>query len=451
MKQLSKVVWYEGMYLGPHHFQVQTQSFEDLVNFTTASLSFAPYGILNCKIDPEALQNGNLSVVHARGVFPDGLLFQMPEADPLPAVRPIAELFPPARESLIAYLGVPPRRADGPNCALEAGEEQSQVRYVAEERVLADENSGKDEKAVSLGRKNIRFVLDVEEREGLVLLPIARILRDANGKLVLDASFIPPCISINASDRLLLMVRTLVDILEEKSASLAMARRGSTQARAGYSTEDIAAFWFVHTINSSLSVLRHLYFSQRGHPEHVFVELSRLAGALCSFGIESHPQTLPVYDHDNLEAGFSALDAHIRKHLELVVPSNCIAIPLTASGRNFKYGEVTDQRCLDRARWILAVRADMGEADLIAKGPRLIKVCSRELLPDLVKTALSGLPLAHLPVPPSAIAPKVEFQYFGLSRTGSCWEHIVKSRGVGIYIPDEISNAEIELLVALDS
>jgi type VI secretion system protein ImpJ len=181
------------------------------------------------------------------------------------------------------------------------------------------------------------------------------------------------------------------------------------------------------------------------------VELSRLAGALCSFGLESHPQSLPVYDHDNLEACFAALDAHIRKHLELVVPSNCIVIPLTASGRNFKYGEVTDQRCLDRARWILAVRADMGEADLIAKGPRLIKVCSRELLPDLVKTALSGLPLAHLPVPPSAIAPKVEFQYFGLSRTGSCWEHIVKSRGVGIYIPDEISNAEIELLVALDS
>jgi type VI secretion system protein ImpJ len=293
--------------------------------------------------------------------------------------------------------------------------------------------------------------LDVEEREGLVLLPIARILRDANGKLVLDSGFIPPCISINASDRLLLMVRTLVDILEEKSASLAMARRGSAQARAGYSTEDVAAFWFVHTINSSLSVLRHLYFSQRGHPEHLYVELSRLAGALCSFGLESHPQSLPVYDHDNLEACFAALDAHIRKHLELVVPSNCIVIPLTASGRNFKYGEVTDQRCLDRARWILAVRADMGEADLIAKGPRLIKVCSRELLPDLVKTALSGLPLAHLPVPPSAIAPKVEFQYFGLSRTGSCWEHIVKSRGVGIYIPDEISNAEIELLVALDS
>ncbi|HUI75751.1 MAG TPA: type VI secretion system baseplate subunit TssK [Candidatus Acidoferrum sp.] len=451
MKHLSKVVWYEGMYLGPHHFQVQTQSFEDLVNFATASLSFAPYGFLSCKVDAEALQNGNLSLVHARGVFPDGLLFQMPDADPLPPVRAIAEIFPPTRESLVAYLAVPPRRSDGPNCALEPEQEQSQVRYIAEEKVLPDENSGKDEKPVSLGRKNIRFVLDVEEKEEFVLLPVARILRDSNGNLILDPSFIPPCLMISASERLLQITRTLVDILEDKSASLAMSRRGSAQARAGYSTEDVAAFWFVHTINASLSVLRHLYMSERGHPEHLFVELSRLAGALCSFGLDSHPQSLPVYDHDNLEGCFSALDAHIRKHLELVVPSNCIVIPLVQSGRNFRYGEVTDQRCLDRARWILALRADMGEADLIAKGPRLIKVCSKDLLPDLVKTALSGLPLAHLPVPPSAIAPKVEFQYFGLSRVGSCWEHIVTTRGVGIYTPDELPNVEIELLVALDS
>jgi type VI secretion system protein ImpJ len=451
MKHLSKVVWYDGMYLGPHHFQVQTQSFEDLVTFAASNLSFAPYGILSCRIDPEALQNGNLSLVHARGVFPDGLLFQMPDADAPPPVRHIAEIFPATRESLLVYLAVPPRRADGPNCAFAPDEDPSQVRYTEEKKVLPDENTGKDEKTVSLGRKNIRFILDVEVRDGLVLLPIARILRDGNGNLILDPSFIPPCLHVSASERLLMIARTLVDILEEKSASLAMARRGSAQARAGYSSEDVAAFWFVHTINASLSVLRHLYLTERGHPERLFVELSRLGGALCSFGLDSHPQTLPLYDHDNLEGCFSALDAHIRRHLELVVPSNCIVIPLVQSGRNFRFGEVADQRCLDRARWILAVRADMGEADLIAKGSRLIKVCSRELLPDLVKTALPGLPLAHLPVPPSAIAPKVEFQYFGLSRVGSCWEHIVKTRGVGIYTPDELPNAEIELLVALDS
>ena len=87
---------------------------------------------------------------------------------------------------------------------------------------------------------------------------------------------------------------------------------------------------------------------------------------------------------------------------------------------------------------------------MISRAPRLVKICSGELLPELVKTALPGLSLTHLPVPPSAIAPRVEYQYFGVSRAGSCWEHIVQTRKVGIYIPGEIPNPELELAIILD-
>ena len=451
MKHLSKVVWYEGMHLGPHHFQVQTQSFEDLVHFSTSSLWFAPYGVLSCKLDPDALKNGVLSVVHARGLFPDGLAFQMPDADSLPPVLNINELFSSTRESLIVLLAVPARRVDGPNCSLNGEASEMELRYQAESRTLPDANTGRDEKDIQIGRKNIRFALETQANEGLVTMPVARVLRDGAGRFIFDPSFIPPCLQISASERLLVIARTLVDILAEKSASLSRVRRASAQGRAGYSSDEIASFWFVHTVNESLSVLRHLCVSERGHPEQLYLEMSRLAGALCTFGLDSHPQTLPPYDHDNLENSFTALNAHIRAHLELVVPSNCVQIALTSAGRNFRNGEVTDQRCLDRARWILAIRADAGEAEIIAKAPRLIKLCSKDLLPELVKTALPGLGLTHLPVPPSAIAPKVEFQYFGVSRNGSSWEHIVKTRGVGVYVPDELPSAEIELLVVLES
>jgi type VI secretion system protein ImpJ len=451
MKHLSKVVWYEGMYLGPHHFQVQSQSFEDLVHFSTSSLWFAPFGLISCKLDGDALKNGMLSLVHARGLFPDGLAFQMPDADALPPVLDINQLFAPTREALLVYLAVPERRPEGPNCALDSEPSQLDMRYKAEMRAMPDENTGRDEKEIQVGRKNIRFVLEAQENSGLVTLPVARVLRDGSGRFIFDPAFIPPCLQISASERLLVIARTLVDILDEKSASLSRARRATAQGRAGYSSEEIASFWFVHTVNESLSVLRHLCVSERGHPEQLYLEMSRLAGALCTFGLESHPETLPPYDHYNLEKCFGPLNAHIRAHLELVVPSNCVQIPLVAAGRNFRNGDVVDQRCLDRSRWILAVRADTGEAEIIAKSPRLIKLCSKDLLPELVKTALPGLGLVHLPIPPSAIAPKVEFQYFGISRTGNSWEHIVQTRKVGVYIPDDLPGAEIELLVVLES
>jgi type VI secretion system protein ImpJ len=451
MKHLSKVVWYEGMYLGPHHFQAQSQCFEDLIHFSTTSLWFAPYGLISCKLDPDALKNGIVSLVHARGLFPDGLAFQMPDADALPSVLNINDLFSTTQESLTVLLAVPERKPNGPNCAMDSEASPMELRYRAETRTLPDENTGSDEKPIQVGRKNIRFALETQDNQGLVNMPIARVMRDGTGRFIYDPSFIPPCLQISASERLLVIARTLVDILEEKSASLSRVRRATAPGRAGYSSEELASFWFVHTVNESLSVLRHLTVSERGHPEQLYMEMSRLAGALCTFGLDSHPQTLPAYDHDDLEKCFSALNSHIRAHLELVVPSNCLQIPLLSAGRNFRNGTVMDQRCLDRARWVLAIRADAGEAEIIAKTPRLVKVCSKDLLPELVKTALPGLGLNHLPVPPSAIAPKVEFQYFGISRTGNCWEHIVQTRGVGVYVPDELPGAEIELLVVLES
>ncbi len=49
MKLLSKVVWHEGMYLGPHHFQAQARYFEDAMHFGVSSLWFEPYGFVGYK------------------------------------------------------------------------------------------------------------------------------------------------------------------------------------------------------------------------------------------------------------------------------------------------------------------------------------------------------------------------------------------------------------------
>ena len=72
MKYLSRVVWSEGMYLGPHHFQVQSRYFEDSIRFATSSLWYMAFGVIGCLLDAEALHNGTVSVIHARGVFDDG-------------------------------------------------------------------------------------------------------------------------------------------------------------------------------------------------------------------------------------------------------------------------------------------------------------------------------------------------------------------------------------------
>jgi type VI secretion system protein ImpJ len=187
------------------------------------------------------------------------------------------------------------------------------------------------------------------------------------------------------------------------------------------------------------------------HPEELFVELLRLGGALCTFAIESHPRALPLYHHLKLDECFGALDHHIRTHLEAVVPTNVVSIPLRKVSDYFYEGDVTDQRCLDNSRWIFSIRAPVGEVDLIARTPQLVKICSKMFVPRLVEKALPGMTLAQLPVPPSAVSTRVDAQYFSVSKGGPCWDHIVQTRQVGVYVPGELPDPTMELLVVLES
>ena len=447
MRSLSRVVWSEGMYLGPHHFQAQSRYFEDATRFATAALWPLSYGFAGCRLDPDALENGAVSVLHARGIFPDGLAFDMPDSDALPPARNIAELFPPTRDSLTVLLGVPEHKVGQRNCAVSDGD-RAPARFVAATRAVFDENTGADERPVRFGRKNISLLLDSESSEGMTTLPLARITRDGAGRFVFDPSFVPPCLQIAASESLMLMLRRLIEILGEKSASMS---RAPGKSLVEFSSREIASFWFVHAVNTGLATLRHLWTAKRGHPEELYLHMARLAGALCTFALNSDPRDVPGYDHDHLDRTFGELDQHIRRHLDIIVPTNFVSIPLTPAETNYFYeGDVVDQRCFSRSRWILGVRSSAGDVEVTSKVPQLVKVCSAVFVPELVRRALPGLALTHLPVPPPAVPAKVESQYFSISKGGPCWDHLLKTKRVGVYVPGDLPECELELLVVLE-
>ncbi len=447
MKFLSRVVWSEGMYLGPHHFQAHGRYFEDSIRFAVSSLWYQPYGLLGYALDEEALGNGTLSLIHARGILPDGLPFLMPECDPLPAARAIAGLFPATRGHLDVLLAVPRYTAQGLNCSLNGN--TGQARFHAETRSLPDETTGGDERPVQMGRKNLRLLLDTEPCDDMVALPLARVMRDGSGRLVFDPDFIPPCLQIAASERLMLLLHRLIGILEEKSTALGASSGGAAGSQ--WSPRDISNFWLLHAVNSALAPLRHLWITKRGHPEELFLEMSRLGGALCTFALDSHPRTLPLYDHEKPSECFEALDRHIRAHLETVVPTNYVSIPLERTADYFYEGDVADTRCLGRARWLLGIRSNVGDAEVIERTSQLVKICSAKFVGELVRRAMAGLTLAHVPVPPAAIPAKLEMQYFTVDRTGPFWDHIMQTRRVGIYIPGDLPDPEVELLVILEA
>lgn len=450
---LSKVVWSEGMYLAQHHFQAQSRYFEDSLQFVLGALAFKAYGVAGCELDPEALLNGTVLLGHARGIFPDGLAFHIPDSDPPPASRDIGDAFSPTQESHQLLLTIPAYRRGAANCS---SGENGTYRYIAQTAEMPDDVTGSDVKAVPVGRKNLRLRLDYEAQPGEIALPIARIKRDGTGHFVYDSEYVPPALQIGASPRLLLLLSRVVEILDAKSAAVAAEGSSSRKGLREYASREVANFWLLHAVRSSIPPLRHLLEMRTSHPEELFRELSRLAGTLCTFALDSHPRSLPVYDHDRLGECFGELDRHIRLHLEVIIPTNCITVPLRRVSDFLYVGVVTDQRCFGQARWILGARTEGNRGELIDKVPKLVKICSSKHVERLFKEARPGLSIQHLPQPPSAVSPRIGAEYFTLGRSGSmeaqvCWKEIGRSSEVGIYVPGALAAAELELLVVLEN
>jgi type VI secretion system protein ImpJ len=449
MKFLSRVVWSEGMYLGPHHFQTQSRYVEDTVGFLVSSLWHEPWGLLHAEFDQEAIRNGNAILLHASGIFADGLIFELPSSDPPPPARNLTEAFPSTDAALPLYLAVPARTDNGLDCDLDGSLDGT--RFQVMHRALRDETNGIDEREVDLGRKNLRLITEAEITRDLSTIPVARILRDGQGHFVCDPDFIPTCLRISANEQLMLLAKRLLDVIGEKSGTISRGTKKQGRFEAGTSALDVANYWFLHSLYVALPSIRHLYATKHAHPEELFFELSRLAGALCTFAVDSDPRSLPSYDHRDPGPCFRKLDEHIRHHLEIVVPSNTVTLNFQLAAPYIHEADVSDERCLRRCRWILGVRSSLGEADLMRMVPTLIKVCSARFVPELVKRALPGLTLNHLPVPPSAIRAEADMQYFVIEITGPCWEHILQTRRVGVYIPGDISDAEFVLTVVVET
>ncbi|WP_263381167.1 type VI secretion system baseplate subunit TssK [Granulicella arctica] len=449
MKFLSRVVWSEGMHLGPHHFQTQSRYFEDSLWFHSASLRRNPWGLISLSLDTEAIRNGNAVLRYASGIFPDGLIFDIPDSDPPPPAVSLRDLFAATDSEIILFLAVPKRSNKGFDCDVDGA--RTTARYHSVDRSLSDETIGQDEYVVAFGNKNLTLCSEAQVSAESIAFPIARIRRDGKGGFLADPDFIPPCLRISANESLLLLLKRLVESLNERMKTVTRNKRREGQFEAGTSALDVSNYWFLHALCSSIPALQQHLEAKRSHPEELYVDLARLAGSLCTFSLESNPSDIPAYSHLNLSGVFQALDDHIRRHLEIIVPSNTVTLDFQKAGSYIHVATVQDERCFRRSRWIFGIRSSLGEAELLRMTPQLVKICSAEGVAKLVQRALPGLELLHLAVPPSSISAEADMHYFSVSAAGACWQHILQTKQVGVYLPGDIRGASFEVIVILEA
>lgn len=459
MKSLRPVVWHAGMHLAHHHFQLRDRYFTDSAAFALDSVLFCPYGLTRLELEHESLLNGSVRVTEAAGIMPDGLTFSFPEDEPPQEIEHVREQFSPTSQSHLVLLTIPAYRHGRPNLEFDGA---GPGRFVIEEREVADEYGDSGELSVKFARKNFHLALDNEEiGADAVALPIARLRRDRGGDLEYDPDFVPPCVRIGASDRLLRLLQRLTEMLTARASMLVSNRIGMRGGE--YGDDEIVSFWLSHAIQSSLAPLRHQLLARAAHPEEAYRELLRLAGALCTFSMDARIDDLPAYDHDDLTESFSAIERHIEKHLDVVLPRQALRAVLRPFEDFLFVARVPARMVKEDARWYLEAVVSGSHAEAIENVPDLVKVClaGQEPRGGVIRRLrdhhAGGMLIEHLSSTPPGVTRRPGAEYFSIARDdGPCWQGLRAesvendSVEVGLYIPEAVADLEIGLVIATD-
>lgn len=446
MRQMQPVLWTKGVLLSPQHLQLQDRFLQDLLGFRLTAVAPWRWGFARLQLDLEALEDGLVALEDARGIFPDGLAFEIPESDAAPPARPVDDVLEPDAEAGVVYLSIPEWKAGGTNVGMRPG---TGARLDAEMVHRRDDTTGDGEKPVLVGRKNLRLVGEEEQTEGLMTLPVAKLRRNEAGDIAVDDDFVPPLVNHAASPHLVSLNRRLVEIMTARSTTLAGTRRQRSEWMAEFTQHDVGSFWLLYTVNSFLPELRHHLEAERGHPLQLFRSWTALAGSLTTFSRDLTPADLPSYDHRDLQGCFEALDGMIRDLLATVVPSTHVSLPLRGTDPHVYAAALDDEEYFSATEMYLALKSQMGGDEMARQVPGLAKASSGDRVDLLVRKARSGVTLRHVTNPPGSLPLKLDYQYFRIDRSGPEWDAVRRSRNIAVYLPSKFADVEGEVILLL--
>jgi type VI secretion system protein ImpJ len=439
----AKVLWGEGLFLRPQHFQQQDAYLEALAR--QALLTAQPYGwgLRALEIDTDALTGGVLRIDRIDAMLPDGERYLAPDEDRLPPPLDLSALAL-AEGAVELRLAVQHLRPHGGNCAPEGSDESA--RYAIENRPVGDLFTDAAEAELPFLVKAGVIKAETEPCDAYATLPLLRIRRTPSNGYERDPGFLPPSLTVAGAPLLQLQLRRLLDALQAKVNALYGFHREPSKHVIEFRSGDIASFWLLHTASSAYAALAHLHRNPLLHPERLFQELLRLAGGLMTFSKSFTVSDLPSYDHHRPGPAFMRLHHMLRELLEAVISTRYFSIALTQPKPAFHLGRLDSDKITEDTAFYLSVQASAPLSQLIEAVPVQFKVGAPDDVEKLVLSAMSGVKLVHAAQVPPAIPVKPGACYFGLEGRGALYERMLKSQSITIYAPESYQDLKLELI-----
>ena len=438
MGDRSRVVWSEGMFLRPQHFQ-QAQRFQEFAQHQLLLSSQGHFwGFHSLVLDTASLAIGKVAIASATGVMPDGTVFSFPQVNEPPSVVTISETVKAKR----IMLCLPVFRTGSEEVSFD-DDGRSLARYKVLDEDAPDQNSvGGDPAPIQTAHLRLRLLAEDEVPEGWMTVGVCLVTERRNDLSVsLDDNHIPPIVVAHESRVLSGFLRELAGLLHHRGEAL--AARLSAPGRGGVS--EVADFLMLQLVNRYEPLVVHLSKLRTLHPERLYADLLALAGDITTFTRDTRrPGDYPAYNHDDLASCFTPLMADLRRSLSMVLEQNAFQIELLERAYGVRVAVIANPDLIKTATFVLAVAADLPGETVRKQFPSQVKIGPVENIRDLVNLHLPGVGLRPLPVAPRQIPYHAGNNYFELDTSSEFWRGLERSGGLAMHIAGDFPGLKLE-------
>jgi type VI secretion system protein ImpJ len=435
----NKVIWREGLFIRPQHFQQNDRYYTNELRTRTYQARPNNWGFFNLKIDEHLLSTGKIILESASGIMPDGTLFDITTREENNLTLSIK----PTDTNKYVFLALPLFIQDSDDVHFE-DQKNLLTRYKSQTlssvpNTNAGESSNSD---ILTAQHNFKLLLEDDLNDGYVNIKIAKIgAVSTSGIVSLDETFLASFLHLNSSKYLLSKVNELTSMLTYRAEKLAEKISDSV-----LQATELGDYLMLQLLNKTESKFHFLLTQDKVHPDDLYLELTTLASELAVF-MKKEKRLLKqfTYNHADQSNSFDDILDELKSMLAMVLEQNSISLAIEKRKYGIYIAPVKDKEILKNSSFVFAVTADISSVKIKEVLMTSLKIGTIETIKNLVNYHLVGFKIKPLSTPPKEIPYRVNHLYFKLELSDENQKELLKSAGFAFHLSSEIPNVNYSL------
>jgi type VI secretion system protein ImpJ len=455
----QSILWHQGLFLQPQHFQHMELHQQFTREPFVRMLSPFPWGIEKLEIAESALANRMVEVRALKLLMLDQTYLEFP-GNVVVAARSFDKLWTDPDLPLDVYLAMRRLSLADPNVTVvdsvpQAADVRTRFASLSNPGEVGDLYSGSGQAVMPTVMHVARLVFE-SELPGLddhEVIPLMR-LTLVGDQVRQVSEQVPPLVSLSASS---FLINTLKDIRDDMLGRLRQLEEYKSPK--GVNAEDLDANFLmmmqaVQVLNRHVPALTHVLEANGVHPWQVYGQLRQCIGELSTFSqrfdvygrMTGHEDGLPPYDHCSLGACFVKARQIVSQLLSEIAVGPEFNVTLSLQGDVYG-GMIPSDYFGNRHRFYLILQSEAVrglDAKTFIESARL---ASADVMTDLIDHALPGVELIELPGPPQGLPRRSDARYFRIEQVSEGWERIEESGTLSLYWPEAPDGLRVVIVV----